>query len=53
MSARREELTRIAARLFAERGYQGTSLADLAAVLHVVEEFGFTRSHVASQPNDR
>ena len=30
MSARREELTRIAARLFAERGYQGTSLADLA-----------------------
>ena len=30
MSARRQELTRIAARLFAERGYQGTSLADLA-----------------------
>jgi AcrR family transcriptional regulator len=29
-SAKREELTRIAARLFAERGYQGTSLADLA-----------------------
>lgn len=35
MSARREELTRIAARLFAERGYQGTSLADLAAGLGV------------------
>jgi AcrR family transcriptional regulator len=35
MSARREELTRIAARLFAERGYQGTSLADLAAALGV------------------
>ena len=35
MSARREELTRIAARLFAERGYQGTSLADLAAELGV------------------
>jgi len=35
MSARREELTRIAARLFAERGYQGTSLADLAAQLGV------------------
>src|SRR5881394_1693824 len=33
MSARREELTRIAARLFAERGYQGTSLADLAEAL--------------------
>ncbi|MGH3026111.1 MAG: TetR/AcrR family transcriptional regulator [Gaiellaceae bacterium] len=33
MSARREELTRIAARLFAERGYQGTSLADLAQAL--------------------
>jgi TetR/AcrR family transcriptional regulator, cholesterol catabolism regulator len=35
MSARREELTRIAARLFAERGYQGTSLADLAEQLGV------------------
>jgi TetR/AcrR family transcriptional regulator, cholesterol catabolism regulator len=33
MSAKREELTRIAARLFAERGYQGTSLADLAEAL--------------------
>jgi AcrR family transcriptional regulator len=30
MSAKRQELTRIAARLFAERGYQGTSLSDLA-----------------------
>jgi TetR/AcrR family transcriptional regulator, cholesterol catabolism regulator len=35
MSSRREELTRIAARLFAERGYQGTSLADLAEALGV------------------
>src|SRR3954467_11781600 len=35
MSARREELTRVAARLFAERGYQGTSLADLADELGV------------------
>src|SRR6478735_11355279 len=35
MSARREELTRVAARLFAERGYQGTSLADLAQALGV------------------
>src|SRR6266581_4605606 len=33
MSARREELTRAAARLFAEKGYQGTSLADLADAL--------------------
>src|ERR671938_853014 len=33
MSARREELTRTAARLFADRGYHGTSLADLAEAL--------------------
>ena len=32
---RREELTRAAARLFAEQGYQGTSLADLADALGV------------------
>jgi AcrR family transcriptional regulator len=31
--ARREELTRTAARLFADRGYHGTSLADLAEAL--------------------
>jgi AcrR family transcriptional regulator len=35
MSARRTELNRIAARLFAQRGYQGTSLADLAEQLGV------------------
>src|SRR5918911_3242957 len=33
MAARREELTRTAARLFAERGYHATSLADLAEAL--------------------
>jgi TetR/AcrR family transcriptional regulator, cholesterol catabolism regulator len=35
MSAKREELTRVAARLFAERGYHGTSLADLADAVGV------------------
>jgi TetR/AcrR family transcriptional regulator, cholesterol catabolism regulator len=35
MGSTREELTRQAARLFAERGYHGTSLADLAAAVGV------------------
>src|SRR3954467_11240421 len=35
MSSRREELTRTAARLFADRGYHGTSLADLAEALGI------------------
>src|SRR2546423_15717890 len=35
MSARREELTRPAGRLFADRGYHGTSLADLAEALGI------------------
>jgi AcrR family transcriptional regulator len=35
MATRREELTRIAARLFAEKGYQGTSLSDLADAIGV------------------
>src|SRR3954447_19438502 len=47
MSSRREELTRVAARLFAEQGYQGTSLADLA------EELGIQKPslyhHIASK----
>ena len=47
MSARRHELTRIAARLFAERGYQGTSLADLAAQLGVQKPSLY--HHIASK----
>src|SRR3954447_20935541 len=47
MSSRREELMRVAARLFAEQGYQGTSLADLA------EELGIQKPslyhHIASK----
>src|SRR2546423_140393 len=47
MSARRRELTRIAARLFAERGYQGTSLADLAEQLGVQKPSLY--HHIASK----
>ena len=47
MSARREELTRIAARLFAERGYLGTSLADLAEALGVQKASLY--HHIASK----
>lgn len=47
MPSRREELTRIAARLFAERGYQGTSLADLAAALGVAKPSLY--HHIASK----
>jgi len=47
MSARREELNRIAARLFAERGYQGTSLADLADALGVQKPSLY--HHIASK----
>ena len=47
MSAKREELTRIAARLFAERGYQGTSLADLADALGVQKPSLY--HHIASK----
>jgi TetR/AcrR family transcriptional regulator, cholesterol catabolism regulator len=47
MSTRRDELTRIAARLFAERGYQGTSLADLAGELGVQKPSLY--HHIASK----
>ena len=47
MSARRAELTRIAARLFAEKGYQGTSLADLAEELGVQKPSLY--HHIASK----
>jgi AcrR family transcriptional regulator len=35
MATRRDDLTRAAARLFAERGFHGTSMGDLAAALGV------------------
>src|SRR3954453_15535119 len=47
MTARREELTRIAARLFADKGYQGTSLADLAEGLGVQKPSLY--HHIASK----
>ncbi len=47
MSARRSELTRQAAKLFAERGYHGTSIADLAAALGVQKASLY--AHVASK----
>jgi TetR/AcrR family transcriptional regulator, cholesterol catabolism regulator len=47
MSARRDELTRIAARLFAEKGYAGTSLGDLAGALGVQKPSLY--HHIASK----
>jgi TetR/AcrR family transcriptional regulator, cholesterol catabolism regulator len=47
MSARRTELTRAAARLFAEKGYHGTSTADLAEALGVQK--GSLYSHIESK----
>src|SRR5688572_9932602 len=47
MSARRSELTREAARLFAERGYHGTSIGDLAAAMGV--QTGSLYAHMASK----
>jgi TetR/AcrR family transcriptional regulator, cholesterol catabolism regulator len=47
MSARRTELTRAAARLFAEKGYHGTSTADLAEALGVQK--GSLYAHIESK----
>jgi TetR/AcrR family transcriptional regulator, cholesterol catabolism regulator len=47
MSARRAELTRAAARLFAERGYHGTSISDLADALGLQK--GSLYAHIDSK----
>src|SRR6266498_3402860 len=47
MSTRRSELTREAARLFAERGYHGTSIGDLAKAMGVQK--GSLYAHIASK----
>ena len=47
MSTRRSELTRQAARLFAERGYHGTSIGDLAEALGVQKASLY--HHIASK----
>src|SRR2546423_5780498 len=47
MSTRRHDLTRAAARLFAEKGYHGTSTADLAEALGVQK--GSLYAHIESK----
>src|ERR687892_687471 len=47
MSSRRSELTRAAARLFAEKGYHGTSIGDLAQALGVQK--GSLYAHIESK----
>src|SRR5919201_2794306 len=47
MSTRRNELVRQAARLFAEKGYHGTSTGDLAQALGVQK--GSLYAHIASK----
>ena len=47
MATRRSELTREAARLFAEKGYHGTSIGDLAAAMGVQK--GSLYAHIASK----
>jgi TetR/AcrR family transcriptional regulator, cholesterol catabolism regulator len=47
MSSRRSELTRQAARLFAEKGYHGTSIGDLAEAIGVQK--GSLYAHIESK----
>ena len=47
MSARRREVTREAARLFARKGYHGTSIGDIAEALGVQK--GSLYAHIASK----
>jgi AcrR family transcriptional regulator len=47
MSTRREELTRQAARLFAQKGYHGTSIGDLAEAMGVQK--GSLYAHIDSK----
>ena len=47
MSTRRTQLTREAARLFAEKGYHGTSIGDLAAAMGVQK--GSVYAHIESK----
>lgn len=47
MSSRRSELTRQAARLFAEKGYHGTSIGDLAEAMGVQK--GSLYAHIQSK----
>ena len=47
MSTRKSELTRQAARLFAEKGYHGTSIGDLAAAMGVQK--GSLYAHIDSK----
>src|SRR5881628_2481056 len=47
MSARRNELTRAAARLFAQKGYHGTSIGDLAEAMGVQK--GSLYAHIRSK----
>jgi AcrR family transcriptional regulator len=47
MPTRRNELTRQAARLFAEKGYHGTSIGDLAAAMGVQK--GSLYAHISSK----